>query len=106
MRKIKKGDTVEVISGNHRRMRGSVHRVLPQENRVIVSGINIIKRHTKPTGQVRTQAGIIEREAPLHISNVALVCPHCDRPAKVGSKFLPDGRKARVCKRCNELIDQ
>jgi len=106
MNRIKKGDTVEVIRGNHRRMRGSVHRVFPDKNQVIVSGINIIKRHTKPTGRVRTQAGIIEREAPLDISNVALVCPHCNQPAKVAHKFLPDGRRVRACKRCNEMIDQ
>jgi large subunit ribosomal protein L24 len=105
MRRIKKGDTVEVITGNHRRMRGAVHRVLPDKNRVIVSGINIIKRHTKATGRVRTQAGIIEREAPLHISNVALVCPHCNQPTKIGLKLLTDGGKARICKRCNETID-
>ncbi len=105
MRRIKKGDTVEVIRGNYRRMRGSVHRVLPDKNQVIVSGINIIKRHTKPTGRVRTQAGIIEREAPLHTSNLALVCPHCNQPTKVAYRLLADGRKARACKRCNEMID-
>ena len=105
MRRIKKGDTIEVITGDHARMRGSVHRVLLDKDQVIVSGINIIKRHTKPTGRVRTQAGIIEREAPLPISNVALVCPHCDQRTKVAHRFLPDGRKARACKRCNEVID-
>jgi large subunit ribosomal protein L24 len=106
MNRIKKGDTVEVTRGNYRGMRGAVHRVFSGKNQVIVSGINIIKRHTKPTGRVRTQAGIIEREAPLHISNVALVCPHCNRSTKVAHKFLADGRKARACKRCNEMIDQ
>ncbi len=106
MNRIKKGDTVEILRGNYRRTRGSVHKVIPRKNQVIVSGINIIKRHTKPTGRVRTQAGIIEREAPLDISNVALVCPHCNQPTKVAYKFLADGRKARACKRCNEMIDQ
>jgi large subunit ribosomal protein L24 len=105
MNRIRKGDTVEVIRGDYRRMRGSVHKVLPDKDQVIISGINIIKRHTKPTGRVRTQAGIIEREAPLYISNVALVCPHCSQITKVASKFLADGRKARACKRCDELID-
>ena len=79
MRRIKKGDTVEVITGNHRGMKGTVHEVLADKNQVIISGINMIKRHTKPTGRVRTQAGIIEREAPLHVSNVALVCPQIGR---------------------------
>jgi large subunit ribosomal protein L24 len=105
MNRIKKGDTVEVIRGDYRRMRGSVHKVLADKNQVIISGINMIKRHTKPTGRVRTQAGIIEREAPLSISNVALVCPHCSQPAKVTHRVLADGRRARACKRCNELID-
>lgn len=105
MNRIRKGDTVEVIRGDYRRMRGSVHKVLPDKDQVIISGINIIKRHTKPTGRIRTQAGIIEREAPLHISNVALVCPHCNQVTKVAGKLLADGRKARACKRCNELID-
>lgn len=105
MRRIKKGDTVEVITGNHRGLKGTVHGVLADKNQVIISGINIIKRHTKPTGRVRTQAGIIEREAPLHVSNVALVCPHCNQRTRVGYRILPDGGRARVCKSCNEMVD-
>lgn len=105
MNRIKKGDTVEVISGDHRGMKGSVHRVLPDNDQVIIEGINIIKRHTKPTGRVRTQAGIIEREAPVHVSNVALVCPHCNRRGKVSHRVQANGRKARFCRRCNELMD-
>lgn len=104
MKRIKKGDTVEVITGNYRGMKGSVHRVLPDKDQVIVSGINIIKRHTKPTGRVRTQAGIIEREAPMHMSKVALVCPHCNQRTQATYTVLPDGGKARVCKRCNETV--
>jgi len=105
MRRIKKGDTVEVIRGDYRGMRGSVHRVLLHKDQVIVSGVNIIKRHTKPTGRVRTQAGIIEREAPLHISNVALVCPHCNEPSKVGYKVQASGVRTRVCKKCSEAVE-
>ena len=105
MRRIKKGDTVEVLRGNYRGMRGSVHRVLTEEDQVVISGINIIKRHTKPTGRVRTQAGIIEREAPMHISNVALVCPHCDLLSKVAYRVQPTGDKVRVCKNCNETLE-
>jgi len=81
--KIKRGDLVEVIRGDDRGMRGRVHRVFPKERRVVVSGINIIKRHTRPTGRLRTQAGIIEREAPVDISNVALICEHCNQRTKV-----------------------
>jgi large subunit ribosomal protein L24 len=105
MRRIKKGDTVEVIRGEHRGMRGSVHKVLDHKNQVIISGVNIVKRHTKPTGRVRTQAGIIEREAPLQLSNVALVCPHCSERSKVTYKAQSAGNKARVCKKCGEPID-
>lgn len=105
MNRIKKGDTVEVISGDHRGAKGSVHRVLLDKNQVIISGINIVKRHTKPTGRVRTQAGIIEREAPLHVSNVALVCPHCNQRTRASYRVQDDGRKVRFCRRCNEMMD-
>jgi len=80
-----------------------VHRVLPKTGQVIVSGINIIKRHQKPRGLAR-QAGIIEREAPLSISNVALLCSKCNKPTRVGFRLLPDGSKERYCKACGELI--
>ena len=102
--KIRQGDLVEVISGDDRGLRGQVRMVLPQEARVIVSGLNMIKRHTRPTGRVRTQAGIIEREAPIHISNVALVCQRCDRPVRVKYEFTPEGEKVRVCQRCGEVV--
>jgi len=72
---------------------------------VIISGINIVKRHTKPTGRVRTQAGIIEREAPLQLSNVALICPHCSQRSRVAYQIQATGNKVRVCKKCNENID-
>lgn len=105
MRRIKKGDTVEVIRGEYQGMRGSVHKVLHDKDQVIVSGINIVKRHTKPTGRVRTQAGIIEREAPLRISSVALVCPHCNERSKVAFEVQPSGVRARVCKKCSGTIE-
>jgi len=75
---------VEVIRGEDAGARGTVHRVLPKEGRVVISGVNLIKRHTKPTGRVRTQAGIIEREAPIDVSRVSLVCSNCARPVLVG----------------------
>lgn len=114
--KIKKGDTVEVVSGEDKGSRGTVHSVMsgkdvqdPTEadhnrDRVIVSGVNIVKKHQRRTGDVRTQVGIIEREAPMHISNVALVCPHCNRATRVGYQIQADGTKVRVCKRCKETI--
>ncbi len=104
--KIKKGDTVEVISGDDKGVRGTVRTVYPAEKRVIVSGVNLIKKHQRRTGDVRTQFGIIEREAPIHISNVALVCPHCDKPTRVGYQIAPDGStKSRICRKCKESID-
>jgi len=103
--KIKKGDNVEVISGDDKGARGEVHTVLPKEGRVIVSGINIIKKHQRRTGDVRTQFGIIEREAPIRIANVALVCPHCEKPTRVGYRVAADGTKTRICRKCHETID-
>lgn len=117
MMRVKKGDTVEVIRGNDRGRRGTVHQVIRghrggrhpgrevNQDQVIVSGINLIKKHQRRTGDVRTQFGIIEREAPIHISNVALVCPHCNEPTRVGYHVFPDGSKSRRCKKCGELID-
>lgn len=103
--KIKKGDTVEVLSGNDRGMRGAVRVALPKEGRVVVAGVNIIKKHQRRTGDVRTQVGIIEREAPIRVSIVALVCPHCDKPTRVGYRLAPDGSKTRICRKCQESID-
>jgi len=105
MMKIKKGDTVEVLSGNDRGMRGAVRVALPKEGRVVVAGVNIIKKHQRRTGDVRTQVGIIEREAPIRVSTVALVCPHCDKPTRVGYRLAPDGSKTRICRKCQESID-
>jgi large subunit ribosomal protein L24 len=105
--KIKKGDTIEVISGNDRLLRGTVQWVFPKGDRVVVSGINIVKKHQRPmrAGRGQIQPGVIEFEAPVHISNVMLVCPRCDERTRVGYTRLEDGSKVRVCKRCKEVID-
>lgn len=107
MNRIKKGDTVEVISGDDLGMRGTVQWVWPKEERVVVSGINIVKKHQRPmrAGRAQVQPGVIEFEAPIHISNVMLVCSRCDERTRVGVTRLQDGRKVRVCKRCGEVID-
>jgi large subunit ribosomal protein L24 len=104
---IRKGDTVEVISGNDRGLRGTVQRVMPRDGRVAVSGVNIVKKHQRAVraGRGQVQAGIIEFEGPVHISNVMLVCPRCDERTRVGTVLEEDGRKARVCKQCGERID-
>jgi large subunit ribosomal protein L24 len=102
--KIKKGDTVEVLSGDDKGTRGTVNTAIPQEGRLIVAGVNIIKKHQRRTGNVRTQVGIIEREAPVRVSTVALVCPHCDKPTRVGYQVNADGSKTRICRKCKEAI--
>jgi len=102
---VKRGDTVAVIAGRERGKRGKVLRVVPARQRVVVEKVNMIKRHQRPTQKLR-QGGIIEREGLLHISNVMVVCPKCDRPTRTGVQQLADGKKARVCKRCQETIDR
>ena len=102
--KIRKGDRVKVITGRSKGKVGDVLRVLHAEERVVVSGVNVIKRHTEPTRD--QQGGIIEREAAIHVSNVALLDPKSDKPTKVGFKFLEDGRKVRIARASGETIDR
>ena len=104
MRKIRKNDEVVVILGRDRGKKGKVLHAIPKQNTLIVEGVNMIKRHMKPTGQMR-QAGIIEKEAPIHISDVMLFCKKCGKPARVGFKVLDDGSKVRICKKCREVTD-
>ena len=102
--KIKKGDRVKVITGGSKGKVGDVLRVLAAEQRVVVSGVNVIKRHTKPSRA--ESGGIIEREAAIHVSNVALMDPKEDKPTKIGFKFLEDGRKVRFARASGETIDR
>jgi large subunit ribosomal protein L24 len=105
--KIKKGDEVLVLAGKDRGKQGTVNRMVVKEDRVraVVAGVNIVKKHTKGRPGVR-QAGVVEMEAPLHVSNLMLICTQCGKPTRVGKTQLPDGRRARVCKKCNEVIDR
>jgi len=102
--KIRKNDTVLVTTGKDRGKKGKVRRALPKDGRVVVEGLNMIKRHSRARRAAR-QAGIIELEAPIHVSNVMLVCDKCKKPARVGYRTLEDGRKVRICRACNEPID-
>ena len=102
--KIKKDDTVLVIAGKDRGKRGRVRKSLPKKSRVVVDGLNMIKRHSRTSGQAR-QAGIIEMEAPLDVSNVMLICNKCDKPVRVGYRKMEDGKRVRICRACNEIID-
>jgi large subunit ribosomal protein L24 len=102
---VRRGDLVGVIGGGERGKRGKVLRVLQDKGRVLIEHVNMIKKHQRPTQKLR-QGGIIEREGPVHLSNVLLVCSRCDRPVRTGIKVLADGRKLRACKRCGEAIDR
>ncbi|MBI4188632.1 MAG: 50S ribosomal protein L24 [Chloroflexi bacterium] len=102
--KIRKEDTVLVIAGKDKGKKGKVRFAYPKDERVLVEGINFIKKHTRATGQVR-QAGIIERESPVHVSDVMLLCNKCNHPTRIGFRFLDDGKKVRICRVCHEVID-
>lgn len=102
---IAKNDTVEIIAGNDRGKRGKVLRVLPKSSRVVVEGVNFIHRHTKPRSQ-GDQGGIIEKEAPVHVSNVKLVCSKCNKGVRIRTKILADRSKTRVCAQCGEMIER
>ena len=113
--KIRRNDEVLMITGKDRGKKGKVHRSFPRERRLLVEGLNMVKRHMRPRGTIR-QAGIIEREAPIHVSNVMLVCPRCGRPTRVlrprpredrnhpGQKY--PGKPIRICRKCKEYIDE
>jgi large subunit ribosomal protein L24 len=104
MRKIKRDDLVLVIAGKDRGKQGQVRQVFPRENRLVVQGVNMIKRHMRPRA-MGTQAGIIEKEAAIHVSNVMIICKSCGKPVRVGLRVRPDGVKSRVCRDCGEDID-
>ena len=102
--KMRKNDTVLVIAGKDRGKQGKVRFAHPKDDKMIVEGINMIKRHSRAKGAAR-QAGIIELEAPLHISNLMLICTKCSKPTRIGFRVLDDGKRARFCRVCQEIID-
>ena len=101
--KIKKGDRVIVTAGRDKGKRGEVRQVMPEDGRAIVAGVNLVRRHTRQTAQ--TEGGIITKESPVHLSNLAIADPKTGKPTRVGFKILDDGRKVRVAKRSGDLID-
>ncbi len=101
---IRKEDTVHVITGKYKGRSGRVLKVDKGKGSVLIEKINIIKKHMKPN-KTYTQGGIIEKEAPVHLSNVMLVCPKCSKPTKIGAMPLEGGKKHRTCKKCKEVID-
>ncbi len=102
--RVKKGDTVVVLSGKDKGKKGTILQVLPKVERVIVEGVNMVKKHQKPTPQMQ-QAGIIEKEAPIHVSNVMLYDAKAKAPTRVGYKRLEDGKKVRVSEKTGEVLD-
>jgi large subunit ribosomal protein L24 len=102
--RIKKDDKVKVMAGREKGKMGKVLSVLRDKNRIIVENVNFVKRHSRPGGQTR-QGGIVEKEAPLHASNVMLVCNKCINPVRVKMQKLEDGKTVRVCRGCGEVID-
>jgi large subunit ribosomal protein L24 len=103
---LRKNDNVLVITGKDRGKRGRILKMDPDENRLIVEGVNLIKRHTKANPSKNVKGGIIEREAPVHASNVQLVCPECGARTRLGHKILGDGRKVRICRKCEGVVDK
>lgn len=102
--KLRRDDTVQVLAGKDKGKRGKVREVRPDVGRVVVADVNMVKRHMKPGRGSARQAGIIDLEAAIAVSNVAVVCTRCDRPTRVGARVLDDGTKARFCKKCGETI--
>lgn len=101
--KLKKGDRVRILTGKDAGKEGKILRVLPQKERIVVERINVLKRHMKQRKQTQP-GGIIEKEGPIHLSNVMLVCPSCNKVTRIGRQVLESGDKARVCKKCGQSI--
>jgi large subunit ribosomal protein L24 len=104
--RIRKNDVVVVVAGKDKGVRGRVLQVMPKKDRVLVEGVNKVKRHTKPMPQKNIQGGVVEREATLHLSNVMPIDPESDKPTRVGSKRLEDGGRVRVARRSGALLDK
>jgi len=101
---VKKDDLVMIIAGKDKGKSGKVLRVMPDKGRVLVENLNLIKRHTRPS-RTSNEGGIIEKEAPIALSNVQLLCHGCNKPSRTGIRVLEDGSKSRFCKKCNEIVN-
>jgi len=103
MLKVRRDDEVVVLTGDDKGLRGRVLRVLPERRKVVVQGVNLVYKHVRPS-QKNPQGGRLSKEMPVDMSNVAVYCPSCDGPARVGARFLPNGQKERRCKRCGNSL--
>ena len=104
--RLRKNDVVQVIAGRDAGKQGKILKVIPEKNRVIVQGVGFVKKHTRPNPQRNIKGGIAEREAPIHASNVMIVCGECGKRTRIGHKTLGDGRKARICRHCEGVLDK
>jgi large subunit ribosomal protein L24 len=102
-KKLKKGDTVKIIAGREEGKSGKIMKVIAKENKIVVEKLNFIKKHQRP--DARGKGGIVEKEAPVQISNVMFLCNKCNSGVRIGYKTLDDGKKVRVCKKCGEILD-
>jgi large subunit ribosomal protein L24 len=102
---VSKGDKVKILSGTDKDKTGKVLEVLPHSGKIIVEGVNIVKKHMRPSRD-NPQGGIFDKEAPIPSGKAMLICPRCNKPARVGHKFLADGQKARYCKNCDEVNEK
>jgi large subunit ribosomal protein L24 len=102
-RRVKKGDMVEVIAGKEKGKTGKIVKTIGQKNRIIIEKVNMVKRHQKP--DAKGKGGIVEKEGSIHVSNVLLLCNKCNKGVRIGYKVLDDGKKVRVCNKCDELFD-
>ncbi|NLP00509.1 MAG: 50S ribosomal protein L24 [Clostridiaceae bacterium] len=103
---VKKGDMVYILNGKDGGKKGKVLSVIPSDGKVLVEGVNIVSKHVKPNpAKGLNEGGIIHQEAPIYVGKVMLICKHCGKPTKVGKKLMDDGSKARVCKKCDSVID-
>jgi large subunit ribosomal protein L24 len=105
MSNIKKNDKVEVLSGKEKGRQGKIIKIFKEKDMALVERVNMVKRHTKPGGKAGQQGGIVEKEAPLKLSKLMLVCPKCSKTTRIGSRALDRGEKVRYCKKCSEQID-
>lgn len=103
---VRKNDNVVVTTGKDRGKRGRVLKVVPARNRLVIEGVNFIKRHTRPNPQRNIKGGVVEREGSVHASNVQLICPECGAPTRIGHQLLGDGRKIRICRKCDGAVDK
>ena len=103
--RIKKNDTVMVIAGRERGKTGKVLRIMTAKERALIERLNLVKRHQKPRGP-QSPSGIVEKEAPIHLSNLMIMCDKCNAPVRMGKRLLEDGRSVRVCRRCGDQLDR